>query len=348
MRAKVKKLTRTVLQVRRHPILLALAAFVLLVIFLTLLDGWFAPVAHPQYGASFSKLRADELGIDWKANFTALLDDLHLKHFRLMSYWSEFEPARGHFDFSDLDWQMSQAAQHHAKVTLVIGVRQPRWPECYQPAWADQLQGNAWKQALYAYMEVVIKRYQHHPALATWQLENEPLNNWFGRCPAADATRLKEEFALVRKLDPSHPIVITLSDEHGLPINPPVPDAYGFSVYRTIYNAWGGVGFYFTYPAPLWYHRLRATIITAIHQRPTYIHELQLEPWGPKDTKLLSIQEQDRSMSAAEIHQNITFGRKLGMQQVDLWGSEWWYWRKVHFNDSSIWNAVKSEVTATQ
>src|SRR6266550_3746243 len=77
-------------------------------------------------GVSFSRERAEEFGLDWKANYSALLNDMQLKHLRLMSYWSSHEAKRGQFDFNDLDWQVNEAAKHGAKLTLVLGLRQPR------------------------------------------------------------------------------------------------------------------------------------------------------------------------------------------------------------------------------
>ncbi len=87
-------------------------------------------VKDPNYGVSFSVKYAKELGVDWKANFTALLDDMQIKNYRLMSYWDDTEPQQGTFEFSDLDWQMNEAAKRGAKVSLAVGMRQPRWPEC--------------------------------------------------------------------------------------------------------------------------------------------------------------------------------------------------------------------------
>jgi hypothetical protein len=308
----------------------------------------FKPVQSPNFGVSFSVQRSKDYGLNWQANFLALLDDLSFKRLRLMSYWPEIEPSRGQFNFTDLDWQMDEAAKRGAKVALAIGMRQPRWPECYQPDWAKQLQGNDWKQALYAYMEVVVKRYQNHPALGSWQIENEAFNNaygtWYGQCGKADRQRLEEEFALVRKLDKTHPANTSLSDEYGLPLGQPVPDNYGISVYKIAYTNKGILQYYGVFTPPTWYHRLRLAIIGLLHQRPVYIHELQLEPWGPQDTKNLSVAEQDKSMSLQQLHTMLNFGKSIGTQDIDLWGGEWWYWRKVHLNDNSVWDAIKTEL----
>jgi hypothetical protein len=304
----------------------------------------FRPVRNPNLGVSFSKERSEELGLDWKANYTALLDDMQLKHFRLMSYWSAHEKTRGQFDFADLDWQVSEAAKRGAGVDIVLGLRQPRWPECWQPDWAYNLKGNDWKQALYSYIKIVVNRYKNNPVVQHWQLENEAVNNWFGACSAPDRQRIDEEFALVKKLDPDRKIRMSLSDQHGLPLGTPVPDEYGFSVYRTVWNTFSPWHFYIIYPTPIWYHRLRATVIDLIQHKPIFIHELQMEPWGPKDTRELSVSEQNKSMSPEQIRRSMTFARQIGTKDIDMWGGEWWYWRKVQFNDDSIWNAVKQEV----
>jgi hypothetical protein len=309
------------------------------------------PTKNPNYGVSFSIKYANELGLDWKANYLALLKDLQFKNLRLMSYWDMSEPTKGQYDFKDLDWQFEQANKNGVKVSLAIGFRQPRWPECHEPEWAKQLpiESPQWRAALNNYTEVVVKRYKDNPALISYQLENEAKNNWFGECRGASAPsdRLNAEFDLVKKLDPNHPTMMSLSDQHGLPLGTPVPDAYGFSIYRIVYSTNTPIHFYVTYPTTIWYHRLRAAFVNHVKDRPVYIHELQMEPWGPSATKNLTIEEQNRSMSASQIHKSVDYTRKTGIDDIYMWGGEWWYWRKEKFNDPSIWNAVRDELNAT-
>jgi len=304
----------------------------------------FPPVKHPNYGVSFSIKYAEELGVNWKSNFTALLDELNFRNFRLMSYWDDVEPVRGQYNFDDLDWQMNEAAKRDAKVSLSIGMRQPRWPECHKPDWYKDLNKEQQDQALMDYLAATVNHVKDHPALESYQLENEAVNTWFGECTDKDIDkqRLAREFDFVKQLDPTHPVWMSLSDQHGLPLGQPVPDKYGFSVYRVVWNnKTGPFKFYVTYPTPVWYHRMRAWWIETFKHREIFIHELQAEPWGPVATKDLTIDEQDRSMPPEQIRENVEFARRIGKPDIYLWGGEWWYWRKINLRDSTPWDTIK-------
>jgi hypothetical protein len=333
-------------RIKRYSLNLALV-LILVVFTHSIVESSWRPVENPSYGVSFSYYYANEIGNDWQANYIALLDDLKIRNFRLMSYWDLHEKERGVFDFSILDWQMDEAAKRGATVSLGMGLRQPRWPECHQPAWAEALteESTEWRQALYAYIEVVTLRYKDHPALSSYQLENEAVNNWFGTCKgAAPRDRLQEEYDLISRLDPDTPLWMTLSDQHGFPLRVPNPDAYGFSVYRTVYSTQLPVHFYMTYPTPIWYHRIRKALVENYHNRKVFIHELQIEPWCQKSTKYCSIEEQNKSMDLKQIRKNFDFGRKIGAPEIYTWGGEWWYWRKMSLNDPTVWETVREEM----
>jgi hypothetical protein len=328
---------------------------IFLAIFFTLsalVDRLYRPVKNPVYGVSFSIPYAQELGNDWQANYQALLKDLGFKHLRIMSYWEAIEPQQGQYDFKDLDWQFDQANKYGAKISLAVGLRQPRWPECHEPDWAAQMKVESpeWRSGLYAYMQAVVDRYKNNPALESYQLENEAANGWFGYCRGgvAPKSRLNEEFVFMKSWDPKHPTWMSLGDEHGLPLGTPVPDAYGFSIYRIVYSTNTPIHFYATYPITVWYHRFRAAIISKIHHRPVYVHELQLEPWGSKATIEMSIAEQNRSMSVSQMHKSILFARKTGIKDEYMWGGEWWYWRMTSLHDPGPWNAIKEELRAAK
>ena len=88
------------------------------------------------FGVTFSKKYALEMGLDWRAAYLAVLDDLKVKHLRIPAYWDEIESEEGKLNFSDLDWQLAEAERREAWVVLSIGYRLPRWPECHIPDWA--------------------------------------------------------------------------------------------------------------------------------------------------------------------------------------------------------------------
>lgn len=304
------------------------------------------PREHYSFGTSFSARHSASYGLDWQENYTALLDDMGVRSFRLMSYWDEHEKQPGKYDFSSLDWQMNEAAERGAEVSLSIGLRQPRWPECHEPGWSVDLDKEEWTKALYAYMETVVDRYEYHPALKNFQLENEAFAWWFGDCrEQPDRERIQEEYDLVQSWT-DKPIWMSLSDQYGLPLHPPIADGLGYSLYTMVYNH-GVPGTYIDPSPPLWFHQLRAAVLVGMFDRDMFLHELQLEPWGPKAVQELTVEEQNITMSPARIKYNIELARKIGFKDVYTWGSEWWYWRLKN-GDPTIWDAVKAEVLASK
>ena len=98
-----------------------------------------APREKMSFGITFSKPFAEFMGLDWKEAYLAAFKDLQIKKIRLASYWNEIESAQGNFQFDDLDWQIAEAKKNDADIILVLGQKQPRWPECHIPGWARSL-----------------------------------------------------------------------------------------------------------------------------------------------------------------------------------------------------------------
>jgi hypothetical protein len=295
-------------------------------------------------GVTFSAKHARYYDLDAKQTMRALLDELKIKQLRLVSYWSEHEKERGKYDFSELDWQFKYAEEANAKVSLAIGLRQPRWPECHMPNWASKLPKDQWQPLLKDYMKVVIERYKDSPALESYQLENEYFMTVFGECPDHSRDRLIDEFHFVKQIDPSKPIIISRSNNAvGVPINEPVPDVYAVSVYKRVWDK-TLTKRYFEYPFPAWFYGFLAGAGKIIHGKDMVIHELQAEPWAPVETKQASLAEQNKSVSPQRLRQRFTYGQATGMREMYLWGVEWWYWRKVIHNDSSMWNVAREEI----
>ncbi len=44
--------------------------------------------------------------------------------------------------------------------------------------------------------------------------------------------------------------------------------------------------------------------------------------------------------------ENVNYAKNIGTKQIDVWGVEWWYWRQIKFNDSSILDTAKEVVNS--
>lgn len=299
-------------------------------------------------GVTFIADYARYYDLDPKQTMRALIDDLNIKQFRLVSYWKISEPEPGKYNFDELDWQFKYAEEANAKVSLALGLRQPRWPECHMPGWAEQLSKEQWQIELKEYMKVVIDRYKNSPALESYQLENEFFMDVFGDCPDHSRDRLIDEYNYVKSLDSKHPVIISRSNNAvGLPIGKPRPDTFGISIYKRVWDK-NITKRYFEYPFPAWFYGFLAGAGKIATGKDMIIHELQAEPWAPTETKSATLAEQNKSLDPERLRKRFEFGEETGMRDMYLWGAEWWYWRKVKFNDPSFWDVARNEIYRIQ
>lgn len=299
-----------------------------------------------QYGVTFIPRYVRYYDLDPMEAMKAMVEDLGVRRFRLVSYWDDIETTEGQFNFEELDWQFAMAEAYGVSISLAIGLRQPRWPECHMPVWAEQLPKEVWSQKLKVFMEQVIKRYKQSPALKSYQLENEFFMTVFGICPDHSRERLVDEYNFVKSLDSEHPIVVSRSNNWiGIPINEPQPDQFGISVYKRVWDK-AVTKRYFEYPLPAWFYAFLAGTGEIVTGKDMIIHELQAEPWAPNDlgVRQISVEEQNKSLNAERLKDRFGYARATGMRTIDLWGAEMWYWRKVALGDSSLWDTAKEEL----
>jgi hypothetical protein len=293
-------------------------------------------------GVSFVPAYAESLGLDAQKTMDALINDLHVRHFRLVGYWDQLEPEPGRYDFSLLDWQMAKAEASGSKVSLSLGLRQPRWPECHMPTWAATQPPEQWQPQLELFIAQVVQRYKNSPALDSYQLENEFLLKGFGTCTNFDRNRLISEAALVRKLDPHHRLIISRSNNAiGFPVGKPTPDEFGVSIYKRV---WGNPpGRYLEYPFPAWFYGFLAGTQKILTGKDMIIHEMQAEAWAPnmQSINAISLDEQNKSFNAERFEGRFKLMDGTGMREAYLWGAEYWYYRLVHEHDDSVWNVAK-------
>jgi hypothetical protein len=321
---------------KRPMIFLFVVAVLSVCILAVLFFDYFKPKDDVVYGATFSSSYVEYLNLEWKDVYVQVLDDLGVQHLRLPVRWSAVEPSRGEYYFDDIDYMMDAAAKRGAKVTLAIGMKVPRWPECYIPDWASKNTRTEYRRDVYALIQEIVIRYRDHEALDRWQVENEPFFN-FGICPKADAERIFAEFDLVRELDPDHMIQRTTSGEQSIWLfNTMSADVLGASLYRTVYAPVLG---YFTFPLPPVFYRFQK-IISQPFVDKVIISELQAEPWLSDDASHEDLTGLYELFTKEDLIKNVDFANHTGVDEVFLWGVEWWYYLKQD-GDSRLWDAGK-------
>lgn len=300
-----------------------------------------APLKKVSWGVVFSSKHSRQLGLDPEENYLAILDDLKVRHLRIITHWDEIEKEKGKFDFSDLDFQIREAERRGAKLILVVGLKTGRWPECHLPNWARSLKGKELKEAVFKMTSKIVKRYKNSSALWAWHVENEPFFI-FGECPPTNFEFVKEEISLVKSIDPNHPIIVSDSGEGSFWFKvSKLADIPATTMYRRVWVS--SLKFYFNYQwllPPIFYWR-KAQIIKKVFNKKMICTELQAEPWGPKLLYDLPLAEQKKTMDLDQFRKNIEFAKKTGFERFYLWGVEWWYWLKVKKGNPSIWQEAK-------
>lgn len=304
-----------------------------------------SPERDMMYGASFSRFHSDELKLDWKETYLAILDDLEVKHLRLTAHWPLTEPKKGIFNFSELDFQIREAEKRNANVILAVGNRLPGWPECHTPDWVVPLSDKERKDELLKYVETVVKRYKNSPSLLYWQVENEIFLQFFGRASCEKHNEeskevLKEEIDLVHRLDSVHPVIITDSGEFGTWYQAyRSGDVFGTSMY--LYVWWRNYLGPIRYPITPAFFRIKHSIVELIYgAKPSVVIELSAEPWLLQPIIDTPIDVQFQRMGIDKFNEMIDFSSKIGFDMSYLWGAEWWYWLKQN-GYTEHWNMAK-------
>jgi hypothetical protein len=318
-------------------------------------------VTSTEVGVTFSRRQAEYLGLPWQETFNAVLG-LAPTVVRLGAYWDEIERERDRFDFSTLDWQLAQLPPEHARVVLTVGMKAPRWPEYYLPSWlmrATRIGSYGTisddplvREEALRFVEAVVERYQDHPSIAYWQVENEPLDPSGPRHWKIGADFVAQEVALVRALDHrKRPIVLSMFVDTPPPLSslPPwrshdekrartllqMADVLGLDVYpsrgirvfgRDLYLDWSG----WAWERPA----LTLRQLALAQGKDAWVMEAQAEPWEPARLVYL---DDGPSRSVQPGMAASTFGRLSngGFGTILLWGAEHWYMRQERHDDPS-------------
>ena len=325
-----------------------------------------APLGNPAYGVDFSCRQAEWLGEDCHQAFTAIIEQLHVRHVRLSAYWDELEPAPGVYDFSSLDWQVAEAAQNGVGVTLTVGMKAQRSPEYYLPNWVRAGQkipaGSSpaanprVAAATLDFVRAVVAHEAGQPAIEVWQVENEPFVHFWHTAhdwslPQAFVAR---EAATIRAADPERrPLLIT--DASWLRTDTTwkrilkTADIVGEAIYTKRQR--GPIGGIYLWPfklGPLTPNLPGQAHAAERQGKALWISELQAEPFEAPWVDIRSSKGCTYpSMSPSLLKQNLQLADRSGAQRVYLWGSEWWYYCLTIHHDAGLWQVAGEALART-
>jgi hypothetical protein len=297
------------------------------------------PTQNITFGITFSTSYAASLGFDPKQMFLDMMADLKPKKIRLMAYWEEIEPSQGKFDFQNLDELLIEAGKENVDVILAVGRKLPRWPECHQPDWYNNLDASAKQEAQDTMVKTTVEHLKQFEAIKAWQVENEPYFVFGINCPIQSQDSVSQEVQLVKSLD-NRPIILTASGEQGNwnQTARSGADIVGVTMYRTVYNDKLG---YYKYPLGPWFYRIKAGIERTFEGKPVIGVELQAEPWLLSGIFNTDLDTQRSLMNAKVFQSNASFAKQAGLADNYLWGVEWWYWLARKQNDWTMWTVAK-------
>ncbi len=290
-----------------------------------------------RYGITFSDTYAKYLGLDPEVAYKAFIEDLGVRAVRLPIYWSEIQTKPDEYQWDLIDRLVRFSEEHQVKLTMVVGTKVPRWPECYVPTWVSSLRKEDRQKAALTMIQKTVERYKDSPALERWQVENEPFFA-FGTCTAFSKSDFQSHVDLVRHLDPTHPIQVTVSGElEPWKTEAKTADILGISLYRL---AWNKVFGYFIYPLSPEFYSLRAQLVQKDVSK-VIVSELQAEPWFSQSVYSRPFEEWYSVFDEEMFRKNLQFVKEAHISEVYLWGAEWWYALKQQ-GDSRLWNVAKS------
>ncbi len=162
----------------------------------------------------------------------------------------------------------------------------------------------------------------------------------FGQGVNPPVSLVEKELALVKRVDPLHPVVTTDSGELSTWLHfVGQTDGLGISIYRKVMHPLFGTISYSLVP-PVAYARKAALL--GRWTGPVFVSEFQMEPWATRPLTELTNEEIGQAFNAREMEDRFAFAQRLHLSPVYFWGAEWWLWMKQLRNHPEYWDAARA------
>lgn len=317
-------------------------------------------------GTTFSPVQCEYLGLDWKKTYEETLD-MGFKIVRLGAYWNRIEKKEGEYDYTELDWQIEKAKEKNIGIVVSVGMKAPRWPEYYIPAWVEgrnsipyggDVSKNAFlRKKTLLFIKTTVERYRKESALIAWQVENEAANRIGEKKWYIGKDFLNEEVRVTREEDGGgHPILLTAATYPNRMLrvfgaaNAPynaieeylkMADIVGLNVYPEVGHMQWGIKLYFrTKPKEMREYFSALVNRIAEKRKKTWVIELQAEPWEPGHL-VYKEEEEPRTSGSEETESMVKIFKSMDVNTLFLWGPEYWIFREKSFGDESWYKSLE-------
>ena len=294
---------------------------------------------NQKIGITFSHPHLEYLGLNIDDSLKKALS-MNFSHLRIGAYWTEIEKQEDKFDFSKLENILKKCEKEKQSVVLTIGVKAPRWPEFYWPEHIKlkNLNNKETQTKIIRFIKKTIQNFKKYKCIKYWQVENEPLDSSGPDNLSIPFEFLEEEVGIVRGMD-DRKIIINLwgndlLNRGYLKKTEELADIIGLDFYpKQFIKKIMGKSFYKNYVG---IHQSKNKLIKDLKEskKPIWITELQAEPWEENEKGYFL--KNPKSISPQKLVKNIEDAKKIPVEEIILWGFEYWLWKEKVGDDDYL------------
>ncbi|MGA1047328.1 MAG: hypothetical protein ACO3UU_04910, partial [Minisyncoccia bacterium] len=281
-------------------------------------------------GFTFSIKYCQDIGLNWQQTLRSILEAYPWEYIRLPIYWDTIEVKKDIIDYSLIKEQLEIIYNYKIKVIPVIGYRNPRWPERHGPDWLDNIPINDFNKEVLKWSEKCILELKSNTNISHWQIENEPLENNWGKAGFDVDKIYHEELKLLKSLDSRDCLITYGFKPWDTTFSGALKeDIVGLDIYSKLGVKKFGKVWYpdmFYLPDNIILSRIRRDIrFVEENKAQIWITELQAEPWDAIDKVLFDKNKWMKTITPDRFSKLLNLAVKSGIVTILVWGVEWWW-----------------------